>query len=132
MVQRQYVTRGQKSARKSDRAARQAVDDSSSKRRVHDSLRLTEEQLNQLGLSPMDRKSMLDPFFDTLKQWHAKEYESIPKHVSVTTLVSVWSNIMGLLRSWEPADLLQEEEIENLKAIIGGTMNATINVRRSP
>jgi hypothetical protein len=32
---------------------------------------------------------------------------------------------MGLLASWQPADLLQEE-IENLKAIIGGTMKAAI------
>jgi hypothetical protein len=31
-------------------------------------LRLTEEQLNQLGLSMTDRKNMLDPFLDTMKQ----------------------------------------------------------------
>jgi hypothetical protein len=73
---------------------------------------------------------MLDPFLDTMKQWHGKEYASIPEHVSVTTLISVWSKIMGLLASWQPADLLQEEELENLKAIIGGAMKAARNVPR--
>jgi hypothetical protein len=33
-----------------------------------------------------------------------------------------FTKVVGLLASWQPADLLQEEEIENLKAIIGGTM----------
>jgi hypothetical protein len=93
-------------------------------------LRLTEAQINQLGLSPLDRKRMLDPLLDTMKQWHGKEYASIPEHISVTMLVSVWSKIMGLLASWQPVDLLQEEEIENLKAIIGGTMKAAINSPR--
>jgi hypothetical protein len=85
-------------------------------------LRLTEPQLNQIGLSQADWKNMLDPFLDALKQWHGKQYESIPEHVSVTALISVWTKIMGLLASWQPADLLQEEELENLKAIIGGTI----------
>jgi len=31
---------------------------------------------------------------------------------------------MALLASWQPQGLLQEEELENLKAIIGGTMKA--------
>jgi hypothetical protein len=88
---------------------------------------LTEAQLNQIGLSLADRKSMIDPFFDTLKQWHGKEYASIPEHVSVTALMSVWSKIVGLLSSWQPVDLLQEEELENLKAIIGGTITAARN-----
>jgi hypothetical protein len=88
---------------------------------------LTEAQLNQIGLSLAERKSMIDPFFDTMKQWHGKEYASIPEHVSVTALMSVWSKIMGLLSSWQPADLLQEEELENLKAIIGGTMTTARN-----
>jgi len=85
-------------------------------------LRLTEAQLNRLGLSLTDRKSMLDPFLDAIKPWHGKEYAKIPEHLGVTTLISVWSKIMGLLASWQSADLLQEEELENLKAIIGGTM----------
>jgi hypothetical protein len=94
-------------------------------------LRLTEAQLNQLGLSQADRKSMLDPFLDALKPWHGEEYASIPEHVSVITLISVWSRIMGLLTSWQPADFLQEEELENLKAIISGTMKAARNASRS-
>lgn len=85
-------------------------------------LNLTEAQLDQIGLSLADRKVMLDPFLDTTKQWFGKEYASAPEHVAVTALISVWSKIMGLLVSWQPADLLQEEELENLKAIIGGTM----------
>lgn len=93
-------------------------------------LRLTEAQLNQLGLSQTDHKSMLSPFLDALKPWHEKEYASIPEHVSVTTLISVWSKIMGLLMSWQPANLLQEEELENLKAIIGGTVKAARNASR--
>lgn len=93
-------------------------------------LRLTEAQLNQLGLSQADRKSMLDPFLDALKPWHGKEYASIPEHVSVTTLISVWTKIKSLLKFWEPADLLQEEELENLKAIIGGTMKDARNASR--
>jgi len=87
-------------------------------------LRLTEAQLNQLGLSQADRKSMLDPFLDALKPWNGKEYVTIPEHLGVATVVSVWSKIMGLLVSWQPADLLQQEELENLKAIIGGTIKA--------
>lgn len=93
-------------------------------------LRLTEAQLNQLGFSLKDRKSMLDPFLDVMKQWHGKEYASIPDHVPITTLISIWSKIIGLLVSWEPADLLQEEELENLKAIISGTMNASRSASR--
>lgn len=85
-------------------------------------LRLTDAQLNQLGLSLADRINMLDPLLDALKPWHGREYENIPEHVGVTTLISVWSKIMGLLVSWQPVDLLQEEELENLKAIIDGTM----------
>lgn len=88
---------------------------------------LTETQLSKMGLSLTDRKDMLEPFNDIMKQWHGKEYESIPEHASVTTLMSVWSKIMGLLASWQPADLLQEEELENLKAIIGGAMTAAKN-----
>jgi hypothetical protein len=88
---------------------------------------LTEAQLSQIGLSQTDRWSMLDPFIETMKQWFGKDYESIPEHVSVTALMSVWSKIMGLLASWQPADLLQEEELENLKAIIGGAMTAGRN-----
>ncbi len=91
-------------------------------------LRLTEAQLNQLGLSQVERKSMLDPFLDALKPWHGKEYASIPEHVSITTLISVWTKIVGLLMSWQPVDLLQEEELENLKAIIGGTVKAARKV----
>jgi hypothetical protein len=60
-----------------------------------------------------------------------REYASIPEHVSVITLISVWSGIMGLLMSWQPADLLQEEELENLKAIISGTIKAARNASRS-
>lgn len=87
-------------------------------------LHLTEAQLKQIGLSLADRKSMLDPFLDEMKQWHGKEYGSIPEHVTVTTLISVWMKIFGLLKAWEPANILQEEELENLKAIIGGTIKA--------
>jgi hypothetical protein len=83
-------------------------------------INLTEAQLAQIGLSPQDRKQLLDPILDTQKQW--KDYKSIPAHVGVTMLMSRWTNIMGLLASWKPASLLQEEELENLKAIIGGTM----------
>ena len=87
-------------------------------------LRLTEAQLDHLGLAPADRMSMLDPFLDTLKQWHGNEYASIPQHVSVVALISVWLKIMGLLVVWRPANLLQEEELEDLKAIIGGAMKS--------
>jgi hypothetical protein len=55
-----------------------------------------------------------------------RQYASIPKHLRLTTKISVWAKIMGLLRSWEPADLLQEEQLENLKAIIGGTLKSAI------
>jgi len=93
-------------------------------------LRLTEAQLNQLGLSEVERMSMLDPLLDALKPWHGKEYTSIPEHVSVTTLISVGTKIKSLLMFWEPANLLQEEELENLKAIIGGTVKAALNASR--
>jgi hypothetical protein len=68
---------------------------------------------------------MLDPLADAMIPWKGN-YEMVPKHVSVTTLMSVWSKIMGLLASWEPRDLLQEEELENLKAIISGTMKGAM------
>jgi hypothetical protein len=84
-------------------------------------LKLTDAQLSQIGLTQIDRKKMLDPFADAMIPWHGN-YEMVPEHVSVTTLMSVWSKIIGLLASWQPANLLQEEELENLKAIIGGTM----------
>jgi hypothetical protein len=83
-------------------------------------MQLTENQLEQIGLSPQDQKQLLDPFLEPLLKW--KEYSSIPAHVSITMLMSGWNKIMGLLASWEPGTLLQEEELENLKAIIGGTM----------
>jgi len=84
-------------------------------------LKLTEAQLSQIGLTQTDRKKMLDPFADAMKAFHGK-YENVPEHVSVTTLMSGWSKILGLLAFWQPRNLLQEEELENLKAIIGGTM----------
>jgi hypothetical protein len=90
-------------------------------------LRLTEAQLNQLGLSLDERKSMLDPCVDALKPWLGKEYSAIPEHINVTILISVRRKILMLLSQWKPADLLQEEEIENLKAIIGGTIREARN-----
>lgn len=89
-------------------------------------LNLSEAQLRQLGLSAQDRKQMLDPLLDTLStlsRQYGTDYESIPAHVTVTMMTSAWSKIMGLLASWQPTEL-QEEELENLKAIIGGTMKA--------
>jgi hypothetical protein len=83
-------------------------------------LRLTDGQLKQIGLSIQTRNEMVGPISSTMAQW--KSYESIPRHVGITMPMSVWYNIMVLLMSWEPDNLLQEEEIENLKAIIGGTM----------
>lgn len=83
-------------------------------------LRLTEAQLGQLGISLKERKELLDPLVDIALQW--KEYSLIPEHVAVTMLISRWSKILGLLTLLEPTTLLQEEEYENLKAIIGGTM----------
>jgi hypothetical protein len=83
-------------------------------------LRLTEAQLGQLGISLKERKELLDPLVDIALQW--KEYSLIPEHVGVTMLISRWSKILGLLTLLEPTTLLQEEEYENLKAIIGGTM----------
>jgi hypothetical protein len=91
-------------------------------------LNLSEAQLRQLGLSAEDRKQMLDPLLDTLStlsQRYGKDYESIPAHVTVTMMTSAWSKIMGLLTSWQPTEL-QEEELENLKAIIGGSMKAAL------
>ena len=51
-------------------------------------------------------------------------YHETPRRGSVAASISEWVKIMALLASWKPADLLQEEEIENLKAIIGRTMKA--------
>jgi hypothetical protein len=93
-------------------------------------LRLSEAQLSQLGLSEADRKGMLYPLLDALKPWHGTEYSSIPEHISVVALIPVWTKIMTLLMSWQPTDLLQEEELENLKAIIGGTMKAAQTASR--
>jgi hypothetical protein len=87
-------------------------------------LRLTDAQLKQLGLSAQDRKQMFDPLSAALLQFKGVEYTSIPDHISVTTMTSVWTRILGVLKSWEPSSLLLEEEIENLKAIIGGTMKS--------
>ena len=92
---------------------------------------LTQAQLHQIGLSTIDRKSMLDPFVGALKPWFGHEYTAIPEHLSVSMPMSIWSNVMGLLRSWQPADLLQEEELEDLKAIIGGAMDAVRQNRLS-
>ncbi len=87
-------------------------------------LHLTEKELNPLGLSPMAHKSMLEPLLDALKPWYGKEYVNLPERIDVTTLISVWLKIMSMLASWQPASLLQEEELANLKAIIGGRMLA--------
>jgi hypothetical protein len=87
-------------------------------------LNLTAVQLSQLGISQTDRNSMLNPLLDAIKPWLGKEYTSIPEHIKVTARMSVWSQILALLAFWQPANLLQEEELENLKAIIGGTMKA--------
>ena len=92
-------------------------------------LHLTEAQLSQIGLSATDRISMLNPLLDTMKPWLKKGYAGIPEHIRVTMMISVWSKIMMLLVSWEPASLLQEEELENLKAIIGGALKV---VQRPP
>lgn len=89
-------------------------------------LHLSDEQLSQLGLTSGDRKSMLDPLLDALKAWHGKDYADLPDHILVSALASVWTNILGLLTSWKPANLLQEEELENLKAIVGGTLKSRI------
>jgi hypothetical protein len=91
-------------------------------------LHLTETELNLLGVSPPDRKIMLDPLIDALKPWYGKEYANLPARIDVTTLISVWLKIMRLLASWQPASLLQEEELANLKAIIGGRMLAERNI----
>jgi hypothetical protein len=55
-----------------------------------------------------------------MTQW--TNYEAIPDHVDVTMLRSNWTRIRTVLTFWEPVHLLQEEEIENLKAIITGRL----------
>ena len=93
-------------------------------------LRLTEENLQQLGILANERKQMLDPLVDAILRWKEKDYASIPEHINVTMMISVWTRIMALLASWQPGSLLQEEEIENLKAIIGGTMKSARDIQR--
>ena len=39
-------------------------------------LQLTEAQPNQIGLSSTDRKSMLDPFLDTVHRWQGKTVQA--------------------------------------------------------
>jgi hypothetical protein len=90
-------------------------------------LQLTEAQLSQIGFSATDRLSMLNPLLDSIKPWLAKGYAGLPEHIGVMMMVSVWAKIMGLLTAWEPSSLLQEEQLENLKAIIGGALNAVQN-----
>jgi hypothetical protein len=94
-------------------------------------IHLTEAELNLLGLSPTDHDSMLDPLINALKPWYGKEYVNLPERIDVTTPISVWMKIMGLLASWQPASLLQEEELANLKATIGGGMLAERNTSQS-
>jgi len=83
-------------------------------------IHLTESQLKTIGLTAEDQSEMAAPLSNALKPWFGKEIEQIPTHLPVTASLSVWIKIKALLASWEPRDLLQEEELENLKAIIGG------------
>jgi hypothetical protein len=94
-------------------------------------LHLTEKELNLLGLSPTAHRGMLEPLLDALKPWYGNEYINLPERIDVTMLISVWLKIMRLLASWQPASLLQEEELANLKAIIGGRMLAERNTSGS-
>jgi hypothetical protein len=81
---------------------------------------LSEEQLRQIGMPLEIRNEMLAPIVTKLISW--KDYNSIPPHVEISLPVASWSRVYVLLRGVEPANLLQEEEIENLKAIIGGAI----------
>jgi hypothetical protein len=83
-------------------------------------MNLSAEQLRQVGMSLEVRNAMLAPIVTTLISW--KDYNSVPPHVEISLPVASWSRVYALLRAIEPANLLQEEEIENLKAIIGGAI----------
>jgi hypothetical protein len=90
-------------------------------------LRLTERQLTGLGLSLADRKNMLDHLLDALKPWYGRDYANIPEQVNVSASVSAWKKMQVLLAVWKLANPLQEEEIRDLRRIIGATLRAVLH-----
>lgn len=84
-------------------------------------IRLTQNQRKQLGLSSDEHSAMLEAFGEAVKPY-GRDYSRVPEHIRVIATRSVWRNALTLLAHWQPANFLQEEEFENLKTIIDGTM----------
>lgn len=85
-------------------------------------LKLTEKQLEQLGWSPEVKNDLAGGLFGALKPFLGKHYNDIPPSYEVEMLLSQWSRIYVFLRMCEPHDIEQEEELEDLKAFIGGAV----------
>jgi hypothetical protein len=85
-------------------------------------LKLTNDQLEQLGWTEKEKNALVGRLTDALKPFLGKDYKDIPPHYPVAMMLSQWVKVHGFLRLCEPRDLLQEEELENLKAFIGGAL----------
>ncbi|GEM_PF-4133241 len=85
-------------------------------------LKLSEEQLKQLGWSHEVKNGLVNCLADAIKPFLGKGYKDIPPSYEVEMMLSQWSATHVFLRMCEPRDIEQEEELEDLKAFIGGAV----------
>jgi len=85
-------------------------------------LKLTDDQLEQIGWSVEVKNGLVGCLSDALKPFHGKDYKNIPPSYQIEMMLSQWSNIYVFLRMCEPRDIEQEEELEDIKAFIGGAV----------
>lgn len=81
-------------------------------------MQLREPGVNTHCFSFRECKNIQDTFIETLKPFRGN-YEAIPERVGVAAVYSVWSNILTLVSSWRRTPMLDENELEKLKAVIG-------------
>jgi hypothetical protein len=85
-------------------------------------LKLTDDQLEQLGWTEKEKNALVGRLVDALKPFLGRDYEDIPLHYPVAMMLSQWAKGYAFLRLCKPQDLLQEEDLENLKAFIDGAL----------
>lgn len=85
-------------------------------------LKLSEKELKQLGWSDEFKNGLVGCLTDAIRPFLGKHYQDMSPSFEVEMMLSQWSAIHIFLRMCEPRDIEQEEELEDLKAFIGGAI----------